>query len=352
MKPSAVRVASRIFGLVSILVVPPSALSAAESPPPASCEGGGCEPCRATDAPSRAGFLAPEKAEHYARLAALSGAPRAGGSGLDRKPFPLSSMSASYLKTLDLAPAYLDVPLESFELLEMPVNSSQQTRSELDFLLELQAKRTPAQVAESKRMAGVYYRVSVRPEDADWPAMRRNLFQMGRQLGAWFGPEELPVTADFMARVWSDATYYLWAAKFRFDRNRPYALEPRLQNLETPNFPAYPSAHSGNSYVAAYVLAELIPESRALFEHNAADMAYSREILGVHFPSDSVAGRGLARQIVDRMLQVPKFRDDLEAARREIRAVRSQQAETTEAPAGSAAIRAEPDSGAGGGGCC
>ena len=49
-------------------------------------------------------------------------------------------------------------------------------------------------------------------------------------------------------------------------------------------------------------------------------MAFSREILGVHFPSDSESGRVLARQVVDRMLQVPRFRQDLEEARREIRA--------------------------------
>jgi hypothetical protein len=66
-----------------------------------------------------------------------------------------------------------------------------------------------------------------------------------------------------------------------------------------------------------------MPESADLFARNAADMAYSREVLGVHFPSDSVAGRGLARQIVDRMLEVPKFREDLEEARREIRGVRA-----------------------------
>jgi acid phosphatase (class A) len=243
--------------------------------------------------------------------------------GLDRRQFALSSMSPSYLKTIDLPPSYLDAPLEAFALLEMPANSSQQTRAELDFLLDLQARRTPEQVAESQRMAGVYYRVSVRPGDPDWGVMRQSLFQMGRQLGPWFSPESLPTTADFMAKVWADATYYLWAAKFRFDRNRPYALESRLHNLETPNFPAYPSAHSGNSYVAAFVLAELMPESSTLFTRNAADMAYSREILGVHFPSDSVAGRELARQIVDRFLREPKFREDLEAARREIREVRA-----------------------------
>jgi acid phosphatase (class A) len=257
---------------------------------------------------------------HYESLARLSSAPQPRASGLDRRQFDLSSMRPGYLKTLGLAPAYLDVPATGFVVPEFPANSSEQTRGEIEFLLKLEKERTPETVAESQRLAGVYYRNSVKPEDADYPAMRRNLFHMGRQLGAWFSPDTLPVTADFMARVWSDASYYIWAHKFRSNRARPYQLDGRLQNLEDPNFPAYPSGHAGNSYVAAYVYEQLLPEHRELFLANARDMAYSREILGVHFPSDSEAGRLLARQIVDRLLTEPAFTRDLAAARAEIAA--------------------------------
>ncbi|HJQ39958.1 MAG TPA: phosphatase PAP2 family protein [Thermoanaerobaculia bacterium] len=259
--------------------------------------------------------------DHYRRLAALSGAPRGEPHGIDRQQFSLAAMSAGYLKVIDVKPTYLDLPPTAFPLPEFPANSSRQTRAELDHLLELQARRTPEEIEYSQQLAGVYYRLSVRPGDADWPRMRQNLFHMGHQLGAWFGPDSLPVTADFMARVWSDASYYLWAAKFRFNRVRPYTIEPRLQNLETPNFPAYPSGHSSNSWVAAYVYELLLPEQRDLFMQNARDMAYSREILGVHYASDSESGRVFARQFVDRLKQEPAFRKDLEAARQEIQKV-------------------------------
>lgn len=207
---------------------------------------------------------------------------------------------------LNLAPVYLDLAPDFFEVPAFPANSSKQTRAELDFLLELQAARSPEKVRESEEFAGVYYRVSVKPEDPDFARMRKNLFHMGRQLGAWFSPDTLPWTAELLAKVWSDATYYIWAAKFRFNRTRPYALEPRLANLQTPNFPAYPSAHAANSYVAAFVYQELLPAHRDLFLRNAYDMVFSREILGVHFPSDSEAGRVFARAFVDRLLQEPR----------------------------------------------
>lgn len=284
--------------------------------PPAACPPESCAP--GTAASSRRLEV---QAAHYARLAGLDAHPRDGSGGLDRKLFDLGAMSPGYFKILGRSPAYLDVPHTALPLAEFPANSSAQTRAELDFLLELQASsRSPENVARSQALAGVFYRVSTQPGDEDFPRMRRNLFFMGSELGDWFGPDALPKTADLMARVQADATYYIWAHKYRFDRARPYELEPRIAKLETPNFPAYPSAHSGNSWVAAFVFQELLPEHRELFSRTAAEMAFSREILGVHFPSDSESGRLLARQIVDGMLRIPRFRQDLEEARREIRA--------------------------------
>ncbi len=140
------------------------------------------------------------------------------------------SMSPGYFKILGRAPAYLSAPPSVFSLPEFPANSSAQTRAELDFLLELQAKsRSPENVARSKALAGVYYRVSTQPGDEDYARMRRNLFFTGSALGEWFGPETLPKTADLMARVQSDASYYIWTQKYRFDRARPYEIEPRIE---------------------------------------------------------------------------------------------------------------------------
>lgn len=289
--------------------------------PHASCPPEACPPdsCAPGTAASSKPLAVPTA--HYARLAGLDPKPREGSGAADRRLFDLGSMNTGYFKILGREAVYLDVPPTAFALPEFPANSSLQTRAELDFLLQLQKEsRSPENVARSKTLAGVFYRVSTQPGDEDFPRMRRNLFFVGSGLGDWFGPDGLPKTADFMARVQSDATYYIWAHKYRFNRARPYELEPRLERLETPHFPAYPSAHSANSWVAAFVFQELLPEHREVFLRGAAEMAFSREILGVHFASDSESGRVLARQIVDGLLRVPRFRQDLEDARREIRA--------------------------------
>ena len=166
--------------------------------------------------------------------------------------------------------------------------------------------------------------------------MRRNLFCTGSGLGELFSPETLPKTRRiFWPCAQSDATYYIWAFERRFNRARPYEIEPRIERLETPNFPAYPSAHSANSWTAAYVFQELMPEDRDVFARGAAELRVFAEILGVHFPGDSESGRALARQVVDRLLASAEFRKDLAEARDEIAAAKRSRNSAPRLPAAS-----------------
>jgi acid phosphatase (class A) len=95
-------------------------------------------------------------------------------------------------------------------------------------------------------------------------------------------------------------------------RVRPYVLEPGLDNLEETNWAAYPSGHAANSYVNAYLYQELAPGFSDIFWKDAYDMAHSREIIGVHYPTDSEASRIFARQLVNRLFENEKFRNDFE----------------------------------------
>jgi acid phosphatase (class A) len=52
-------------------------------------------------------------------------------------------------------------------------------------------------------------------------------------------------------------------------------------------------------------------------------MAHSREIIGVHYPSDSESGRLLAFQLIQRLMKVKKFQADFEAAKVEIKKVKN-----------------------------
>ena len=259
---------------------------------------------------------------HYKELSKLS--TKAIPDSTDRKQFPLEGLSPKNALKLLLKPSYLFMPVSEFKLPDFPANSSAQTKAEIEFLLKLQATaRSEDKVKESLAFANVYYDVFVKPTDSTYNRFQKNLFHIGRQL-PYFNPEKLPITAKLMTNIWSDCTYYFWALKFQYNRTRPYMLDSRIKNLNNTNFQAYPSGHASASYVAAYIYQELVPEQTNLFVKNAYDMAYSREIIGVHYPSDSEAGRIFARQFVNYLLENPVFTKDLEGARKEITAVKNQ----------------------------
>jgi acid phosphatase (class A) len=75
--------------------------------------------------------------------------------------------------------------------------------------------------------------------------------------------------------------------------------------------------------VNAYLYSELIPEFATFFIKDAYDMAHSREIIGVHYPSDSESGRLLAYQLVKKLMGNEEFKKDLQAARAEIEKAKS-----------------------------
>ncbi len=255
---------------------------------------------------------------HYKELAKLS--PKATPDSSDRKQFPLEGLSPKNALKLLLKPEYLFIPVSDFKIIDFPANSSAQTKAENEFLLKLQATaRSEEKVKESLEFADVYYDVFIKKGDEKYERFQKNLFHMGRQING-FTPENLPVTAALMTKVWSDATYYFWALKFKFNRTRPYMIDARIKNLNNTNFQAYPSGHSSASYVAAYIYQELFPAKTNLFVKNAYDMAFSREIIGVHFPSDSEAGRVFARQFVNELLRNEAFKKDFMEAKKEIEA--------------------------------
>lgn len=69
---------------------------------------------------------------------------------------------------------------------------------------------------------------------------------------------------------------------------------PRLEGLPplggAPSSLSFPSAHATASFAAATAMSRLAPELKLAFFGAAAVMAVSRPYLGMHYPSDIVAG--------------------------------------------------------------
>jgi acid phosphatase (class A) len=253
---------------------------------------------------------------HYKQLSAFSSAPHSPNEPIDKQRFVTDPGTID--RRMSLKPVYLEnTGVDDFRIPEVPANSSELAKADIEYLYALQQRRTAEDIRSSLYMANVYYNLRVKPGDSTYSRFRRNIFHIGRSIGTWFNPDDLPVTADLMANVWRDASYFIWALKFKYARIRPYVIDSRLENLEETDWAAYPSGHAANSYINAFIYQELAPEFTDFFVKDAYDMAHSREILGVHYPSDSEASRIFARQFVNMLFQNEKFLADFKKAKEE-----------------------------------
>jgi membrane-associated phospholipid phosphatase len=88
--------------------------------------------------------------------------------------------------------------------------------------------------------------------------------------------------------------------KNKFGRPRPSQLEPALRPmLDVPGHASYPSGHATQSHLIAQALTTVIRNheiGRELYSI-AKEVAVNREWAGLHYRSDSEAGKQLAREI-------------------------------------------------------
>jgi len=188
-----------------------------------------------------------------------------------------------------------------------PADGSVRQKDELADVQRIYRTRTPERLAQ-----------------AQWDNDHEDLTLYNATLGPDFDLAKLPATAKLLAIVDNDRGIAAGRAKSFFKRTRPWALDPTIRpcDYKPGANPAtsYPSGHATLGYSVGYVLAMLMPDKAQIILARADDYAYSREICGDHFASDTEASHVLGTAVAVQILANPKITPMVEAAKAELRA--------------------------------
>jgi undecaprenyl-diphosphatase len=119
-------------------------------------------------------------------------------------------------------------------------------------------------------------------------------------------PRRIPPTPLVAAVAILTASWASSALKDVFDRVRPPLADHAIGALvAVPRDASFPSGHAATAFAAAGVVALLHPRLRVAALGLAALVALSRVYLGVHYPSDVLAGAVLGLAIAVAVVRVP-----------------------------------------------
>jgi acid phosphatase (class A) len=257
---------------------------------------------------------------HYANLQQLDASAQSKFASLDTLAHPPELYSSVALLYATSRPHYLTSDQVDFlvQSVKHPANSSQQTRAELDFLLDLQAKRTHAETDRVMTLAKVGYWSDVNFNEKHpryWQNLAYLFYECQQVMGEDCTAENYPKTSKLLQGVMNDMRIMEFAVKYRLLRARPYQLEPKLEPTTRMGSPSFASGHTLWAYIQAYTFSELLPEKRQDYLDLAYQIGLSREIMGVHYPSDEEAARQLAHRMLLLMWHTESFQKDFQAAK-------------------------------------
>lgn len=267
--------------------------------------------------PSIHSIEAPEK--HYAKIGTLDPTPRAAFSWMDTIAFTPAMYKFRAIQFAMAKPHYLTTSQVDYlvQAVDFPANSSEQTRAELDYLLDWQEKRTEAEVKKVLDWAKIGYWPDVNfKKDHERYAQNLNylFFECQEIMGTSCTAEKYPKTSKLLQGIMNDMRIMEFAVKYHLLRPRPYQLETTIAPLQVMGSPSFASGHTLWAYIQAYTFGELLPEKRKEFIELAYEIGLSREIMGVHYPSDEETARQLAHRMLMLMWHTEKFQADFGAA--------------------------------------
>ncbi len=197
---------------------------------------------------------------------------------------------------------WTDIPSTSFSLPPYPALGSYESNLDFELLHKYQDERGPEQceLAQSQ----------IRPT---FEAFYGNT-------AGFLSEREVAILAPFMGKVFDFTHRVSSYFKGKFQRPRPYAIdnsiEPCIEKVKGAR--AYPSSHASMSAVGACVLAEFFYKKEKRILEYGKYLGDLRAIVGVHHPSDVIAGQRLAEQICYSLGTNREFQEEFEQIRQQL----------------------------------
>lgn len=176
---------------------------------------------------------------------------------------------------------FLDRILPKLEKYTPPKNSWAKTQEELNQLIEYGKK------VDTKTRKSVF--------DSSLVPFLNNLYEKN-------GADPAHVQ-QITQQITDDVLPIITKLKYTFQRPRPFQLARYYKIKLFPEFsyftssPSFPSGHTLLAAVICEVMGNLYPESFDIMRNFVKEVADSRLLLGVHYPSDNVASFLAAREI-------------------------------------------------------
>jgi acid phosphatase (class A) len=176
---------------------------------------------------------------------------------------------------------------------ECPLNDSETTRNEIGVLLSKMKNATEEEITFARYVEDESNMAQAYIDFLDSKGVKETM-------GGFFGID-------------SQTEPLLFHLKEVINRPRPYQL---AYELKLPLFPlihsnantaAYPSGHSLAAHVMSEYYSQKHPELRAELEALGTKVANSREIIGVHYPSDTTISKEICKIIFDNNLLTTSY---------------------------------------------
>lgn len=159
--------------------------------------------------------------------------------------------------------------------------------------------------------------------DADEAAIVKD---MSCALGMQLTPQDAPKLTKLLSTARYDVRRAVNHPKDIYKRQRPYLIDQGEICVDKTDSlaksPDYPSGHTTWGWTVGLILAELVPDRSTEILSRARSFGESRLICGVHNMSAVESGRTNGSIVVAGLHGSAQFRADLDAARKELAALR------------------------------